>query len=77
MNQFLITIPDGKTAEFLAFVKNLNFNIKIGHVEKQNDLFRKSGNKKYDDFKELFGIWEDSDVTLEKIREKAWPKKAI
>ena len=30
----------------------------------------------FDPLKAGFGIWKDSDITLEKIREKAWPKRA-
>ena len=77
MGQVLLTIPDDEISRFLSFVKKLNPEIKILSLTKKKEIGKASFENEDNDFTELFGIWENSNVTLEKIRKKAWPKKAI
>ncbi len=61
---------------FLNFLKSLNFPVKIvstDYIEdqKQSDI---NSEKEKINPDELFGLWEGKDITLEKIREKAWKK---
>jgi hypothetical protein len=77
MGQVLLTIPDDEITKFLSFVKKLNPEIKILSLKRKKEIEDTSSENKNTDFAELFGIWENSNVTLEKIREKAWPIKTI
>ena len=78
MSQYILTISENKVAlSFLDFIKNLDFVENVVEFKKQDTIIEKSGDEEYDDFKQLFGIWENSDISEETIRTKAWPKRAV
>lgn len=64
--QFLITINDNSKAEhFIDFLKDIPYVNVIEANEKEVD-----GNSLFDSF----GMWKDKDVSLDKIRAKAWKR---
>jgi len=51
--------------KFLEFIKTLDY-VEIKEIK---DIKKKSKKDKFSDFA---GMWENSDITQESIREKAW-----
>lgn len=66
MEKYILTITDGSKKELLLrFLKEINFV----HIEKKaEDVLPRSESN----FKELFGIWKNRDISLNEIRNKAW-----
>ena len=56
--QIVIEVKEDKAKKFIDFLKTLDY-VKI--YEKNN-------------IKNFAGIWKNKDISLEKIREKAWKK---
>ena len=76
MENITITIDSKANARLLkkmlaalSFVKSIRHNTAV----LSNDI-PKSKFKSESDFLELCGIWEGRDITLNKIRDKAWRK---
>lgn len=66
MKQIIIEVEDAENAELLIkLLDNITFihSVEIKDSEETQDFFS------------LRGIWSDRDITLEQIREKAWPTK--
>ncbi|MCD4794165.1 MAG: hypothetical protein K8R54_13085 [Bacteroidales bacterium] len=61
---------------FLNFLKGLNFPVKIisSDYKDEDNNFNSNFETSEINPDELFGIWEGKDITLEKIREKAWKR---
>jgi len=79
MTQYVITIQENQAGlSFIEFAKNLNFIINIEPIKQKKSTKTISEKdiplpKKTGDFTELFGLWNDNDITIEQIRAKAWP----
>ena len=66
-----IKIDDRKTFQaFIDFLKSLKIE-----VIARDDNAVKGGFKSKKEFESLAGLWENRDVNIDKIREKAWPKR--
>jgi len=66
MYKILIDIKDKSKAHIVAsLLKELSF-IEFREIGKANKT------RKASDFRELFGIWRDREVTLNNLRQKAW-----
>ena len=59
---------EGKAKHLIDILKDIPYvkNIRVEHEK----------NKGKPDFKSVFGIWKDRDITLENIRKKAWGRIA-
>ena len=54
-----------RAEKLIEFLKELPY-VEMGEKKKQV--------KKRNDFKQLFGLWKDRDISLEKIRDSAWKR---
>lgn len=73
MEQITIQVKNKQKAKaLLNFLKTLDYieNVKTNHLS-----FFQAKDKSDDDFFNLAGLWAGRDVTLESIREKAWPAR--
>ena len=76
MGQIVITLPDDKLTPFIKFIKDFDAELTVlPFADAKNKKNTSSSVEK--EIKELFGIWEKSDISLDKIRRKVWPEKAI
>ena len=51
----------------------LNFFATLDYIEiKSQQNIKKNNSEKKDKFKDFAGLWQDRDITLKDIREKAW-----
>ena len=67
MQRIVIHIKDDtKRNALISFLNEINF-IDIESEEKEISAVSRKG-----DLKKLFGIWENRDITLADIRQKAW-----
>jgi len=55
---------------FLNFVKTLDYIDIKSEQTTENNTLKDNKNK----FSEFAGMWEDSDISIEKIRDKAWKR---
>ncbi|MFZ5921106.1 MAG: hypothetical protein ACOYY3_08660 [Chloroflexota bacterium] len=75
MEQITIRIKDRKKAQkLLDFLKSLDFVESIS--EKESSLEEEVNTRLEQDFFHLAGLWAGRDITLQSIREKAWPYRA-
>jgi len=76
MEQIVIQVSSKKKAKALyELLSALDFveSIKTGATEEEKAL---SAPRKGDfDFFSLAGLWQDREITLESIRQKAWPRQ--
>jgi hypothetical protein len=72
MTRLQINIKDSEKALiFINLLKELPFvEIEGNTIDKKND----SAKKKAKSLEDLFGLWENKDISLLKIREKAWAR---
>ena len=64
--RLIINIKDStKAFHLIKFLKDIPF------IEIEENIDNPVNSP---DLKDLFGIWKDSDITIEKIREKAWSR---
>lgn len=69
MDKILIDIKDKSKAHIVVdLLKELSF-IEFRELGKANKIAKGS------DFRELFGIWKDREVTIDDLRQKAWQRK--
>jgi len=69
MDKILINIKDRSKAHIVVdLLKELSF-IEFKELGKTD----KTG--KASDFRELYGIWKDREVSLDALRQKAWQRK--
>ena len=62
----IINIKDNsKASHLLKFLKDIPFIEIEENIEKNNES---------QNLMDLFGIWEGSDITIDKIRAKAWSR---
>ena len=76
MEQIVIQVKDkSKARALISFLKNLEFVENIS----SNDLpvAQTDTSSKDAEFLALAGLWAGRDVTLESIRQKAWPGRAL
>ena len=66
MKRIVINLKDESKEEIFR-----NFLREIPFIEIEE---KKSKNKESFEFKKLYGIWKNRDITLREIREKAWHK---
>ena len=72
MEQITIRIKDRKRAQkLLDFLKSLDFIESIS--EKTLSTEENSGANGEEDFFALAGLWAGRDISLQSIREQAWP----
>ena len=70
MTQLHIKIKDNKK---VAIVLNLLKELPFVEIEKtETEKSSKSGKKPKGNLSELFGLWENREITIDDIREKAW-----
>lgn len=74
MTRLHINIKDSEKAVIVInLLKELPFvEIEGNTIDKKNDPVR----KKAKSLEELFGLWENKDISLLKIRKKAWDRGA-
>ena len=74
MTRLHINIKDSKKAVIVIdLLKELPFvEIESSTIDKKND----PAGKKTKSLEDLFGLWENKDISLLKIREKAWARGA-
>lgn len=53
---------------FLNFVKTLDY------IDIKDEQTSKKSNNNQNKFSEFAGMWENSDISIENIREKAWKR---
>jgi hypothetical protein len=75
MEQIVIRIKDKKKAQtLLDFLKSLDF---IESVTEKDLSSEKTFNENWEkDFFSMAGLWAGRDITLQSIREQAWPYRA-
>lgn len=74
MEQITIQVKSKQKAQVLMnFLKTLDYieNVSASHPS----IFQPKGKVNEKDFFDLAGLWSDRDITLESIREKAWPSR--
>lgn len=64
-----------KLDHFLAFIKDLDFVEVVSTDDSSSDKQVKI-NSAEEDFFALAGMWENSDVSANELRSKAWPKRS-
>jgi hypothetical protein len=67
MQRLVIHVKDD--AKFNALMSVLN---EINFIEVEREEKVASGLSKHGNFRKLFGIWENRDISLADIRQKAW-----
>lgn len=71
MSVVVLNIKNEVKGKFLLdFLKQIEF---VEIENEQSDIEEKASDK--ESFRDLFGIWKDRDVTIEKIRQKAWKER--
>lgn len=55
---------------FLNFVKTLDYI----DIKDEQQSIKSENNDNQNKFNEFAGMWEDSDITIESIRDKAWKR---
>ena len=75
MEQITIRIKDKKKAQtLLDFLKSLDF---IESVSEKDISIEKLSNENLEkDFFSLAGLWAGRNITIQSIREQAWPYRA-
>jgi len=75
MEQIVIQVKDkSKARALINFLKNLEF---VENISSNNLPVAQIDNSSKDaEFLALAGLWAGRDVTLESIRQKAWPGRA-
>ena len=69
MGKIIIDIKDkSKEQIIISLLKELPF-IELKELEKESRA------RKTADFRKLFGIWEDREISLHNLREKAWRRE--
>lgn len=69
MKQIVLNIKDDSKISLLRdFLKAINF------IEVAPEI-RETAVKERGNFEDLFGIWKDRDISIEKIRSEAWVKR--
>jgi len=67
MQRLVINVKDD--AKFNALISVLN---EINFIEVEREEKGVSGLARHGDLRKLFGIWENRDISLADIRQKAW-----
>jgi hypothetical protein len=74
METFIINVSNKSVAKdlelFLSKYGNSTKHIKLG----QPESLTTNTSKKENNFFDIVGLWEGTDISIEKIREKAWRK---
>jgi len=71
MEQFVIQVKNKEKAKILyELLASLDFVEFVRTVTKENDA------EEAEDFFALAGLWEGRDISLESIRQQAWPRQA-
>lgn len=72
MDRLVINIKD-KTKEKAL----INFLRELPFIDIEESTVQNKNKTASSDVRKLFGIWKDRDISLNEIREKAWPKMNI
>jgi len=67
MQRLVINVKDDTKLNALMSVLN-----EINFIEVEKEKVVKSRRSGYGNFRKLFGIWENRDISLADIRKKAW-----
>jgi len=71
MGKILVTIKNKSKEEiFVNFLKELSFI----EIEENRKIKKGKGSS---DFRKLFGIWKNREMSLNEIREQAWAKRTL
>jgi hypothetical protein len=76
MEQIVVKVRDKEKAKALfELLASLDFvdSVKTGEAEEVNS--NSTANEESLDFFSLAGLWQDREITLESIRQKAWPRQ--
>jgi hypothetical protein len=74
MEQITIQVKNKRKAQALVnFLKTLDFIEEVTASDTSTILSKNRTNKK--DFLAMAGLWAGRDVTLDSIRQKAWPAR--
>lgn len=79
MQKALVIITNLKALHFLRLLEEIKL-IKFVKIFSSKPYAAAKNVKekgKRDSFFELKGIWQDRNISIESIREKAWPKRAL
>ena len=76
MQQIVVEVEDAAKAEMLLeLLKALNFVNAVKASEKEHLQANITTLQETSDFFSLAGLWENREVSLESIRQKAWPRQ--
>ncbi len=76
MQQIVIEVEDTTKADMLLeLLKALNFVNVIKASEKEQPQANTTMSQETSGFFSLAGLWENREVSLESIRQKAWPRQ--
>ncbi len=76
MQQIVVEVEDAAKAEMLLeLLKALNFVNVVKASEKEHLQANTTTLQETSDFFSLAGLWENREVSLESIRQKAWPRQ--
>jgi len=72
MHRIVVSIDNKKNTNFIIeLLKKFSF-VKI---ETEESFVKSSSASRGGSWTELIGIWKDREITINSIREKAWPKR--
>jgi|AntAceMinimDraft_17_1070374.scaffolds.fasta_scaffold372288_1 hypothetical protein len=72
MDRLVINIKDKTKEEAL-----INFLRELPFIDIEESTVKNKSRAVSSNFRKLFGIWKDRDVSLNEIRDKAWPKSNL
>lgn len=75
MEQIVIGLEDKEKAKMLLDLLNsLNF-VKFAKSNSMSELRENENIDEEDEFFSFAGLWEDRDISLASLRQKAWPRQ--
>ncbi|MCB9430742.1 MAG: hypothetical protein H6668_02055 [Ardenticatenaceae bacterium] len=78
MEQIVIQVADKKKAQILLqLLESLSFVDSVESRSNVDEYVSPNVVDKVEDFFAIAGIWESSNISLNKIREEAWPQQQI
>ena len=76
MAQFLIeTHDEKKTKLLLQLLRQLDFVDSIKKIKQTNNQLTQASDNR-EDFFAMAGIWSERDISIDTIRQQAWPNRA-
>lgn len=76
MEQIVVQVKDKEKAKvLLEILAALDFVDSVQATEAEEIISDSKVPEKSSDFFSLAGLWQNRDITLESIRQKAWPRQ--